>query len=413
MSRALPPPPRRNPLARTPRPQSMPTARARATHVLTAAAAEGRFALQVCAACGRATYPARDACANCLSPELILTDVPIGGRIVAETTVRAAVHPYFRERPPWRVGIVELDCGPSMIAHLHGDCREGERVRMALKLDKAGAAAAFALPGTDTPDMQDDPQLREFTAAPKHRRVLVTDGRCAVGQAMVRALADAGAAKVFVGLAQRWKPFPDAARLTAINGVEIVALDLGDDASVRDLAADIGGKVDILVNTAEHVRPGGLVDQQHGHALRNGLETAVMGLARLARGFGPVMRSRGADGIDNAVAWVNLLSIHALVNWPAFAAYSAGQAAALSLAQGLRAELRPGGIRVVNVFSGPTDTEWFQDVPPPKVPPALLARETVAALQQGLEDVYVGDIARDVRARLAGNAKAVERELGQ
>lgn len=413
MSRATPPPARRNPLLKTPRPQPMPATRARATHILTAAAAEGRFALQVCGGCGRTLYPAHDACPFCLSAELVLTDVPTGGKIVAETTVRAAIHPYFRERSPWRIGIVELDCGPSMIAHLHGDCREGERVRMALKLDKAGAAAAFALPETDTPNMQDDPQFREFTAAPKHRRVLVTDGRTATGQAMVRAMADAGAAKVFVGLAEPWKPFVEAATSTAIRGVEIVPLDLGDDASVQNLAADIGGKVDILVNTAEHIRPGGLVDQQYGQTLRNGFETTVMGLARLARSFGPAMRSRGADGIDSAVAWVNLLSIHALVNWPTFGAYSASQAAALSLAQGLRAELRPGGIKVVNVFSGPTDTEWFQDVPPPKVAPALLARETVAALQQGLEDVYVGDIAKDIRTRLAENPKAVERELGQ
>ncbi len=413
MSRALPPPARRNPLLKTPRPQPMPATRARATHAVTAAAAEGRFALQVCGKCGRAVYPAHDACPFCLSEELILTDVPPGGRIVAETTVRVAIHPYFRERSPWRIGIVELDCGPSMIAHLHGDCREGERVRMTLKLDKAGAAAAFALPETDTPNMQDDPQLREFTAAPKHRRVLVTDGRTATGQAMAQAMADAGAAKIFVGVAEPWKPLAEAAALKAIGGVEIVPLYLGDDTSVESLAANIGGKVDILVNTTEHIRAGGLVDQQYGHVLRNGFEIAVIGLARLARCFGPAMRSRGADGVDNAVAWVNLLSIHALVNWPVFGAYSASQAAALSLAQGLRAELRPGGIKVVNVFSGPTDTEWFQDVPPPKVAPAHLARETVAALQRGLEDVYVGDVARDIRARLAENPKAVERELGE
>jgi len=412
MSRELAPPPRRNPLIRTLRPQPMPAIRARATHALTAAAAEGRFALQRCSRCRRTVYPAHDICPNCLSPELVVTDVPTGGRIVAETTVRVALHPHFRERAPWRIGIVGLDCGPSMVAHLHGDCRDGARVRMTMKLDKAGTPAAFALPETETPHMQDDAQLSQFTASPKHRRVLVTDGRTAIGQAIARAMVGAGAAKVFVGLGEPWKPFAEGAKLSALKGVEIVPLDLGDDASVRDLAADIGGKVDILVNTTEHIRPGGLVEAHNGHALRNGFETAVMGLARLARSFGPAMRARGADGTGNAVAWVNLLSVYALTSWPAFGAYSASQAAALSIAQSLRAELRPGGIRVVNVFSGPIDTEWFQDVPPPKVAPAALARETVVALQQGLEDVYVGEIARDIRGRLAENPKAVERELG-
>jgi hypothetical protein len=35
----------------------------------------------------------------------------------------------------------------------------------------------------------------------------------------------------------------------------------------------------------------------------------------------------------------------------------------------------------------------------------------VQALQRGLEDIFVGDIAEDVRARLAVNPKALEREL--
>jgi len=51
-------------------------------------------------------------------------------------------------------------------------------------------------------------------------------------------------------------------------------------------------------------------------------------------------------------------------------------------------------------------------VPPPKVAPSALARATVRALQQGVEDVFVGDIAEDIRARLAVSPKALERELG-
>jgi hypothetical protein len=66
---------------------------------------------------------------------------------------------------------------------------------------------------------------------------------------------------------------------------------------------------------------------------------------------------------------------------------------------------------VVNVFFGPLETEWFQTVPPPKVPPAVLANAVVRALQQGLEDVFVGDVAEDIRQRLAVNPKALEREL--
>ena len=53
---------------------------------------------------------------------------------------------------------------------------------------------------------------------------------------------------------------------------------------------------------------------------------------------------------------------------------------------------------MLNVFFGPLETEWFQTVPPPKVTPAALAQAVVRALQQGLEDAFVGDVAEDIRA---------------
>jgi hypothetical protein len=50
--------------------------------------------------------------------------------------------------------------------------------------------------------MEDDPQLRELTAHPKHRRVLITDMRCARDRPLIEALQKAGAAHVFVGEAE-------------------------------------------------------------------------------------------------------------------------------------------------------------------------------------------------------------------
>ena len=41
----------------------------------------------------------------------------------AETTIRTSTDVYFRERMPWRIGTVQLDAGPSIVAHLHGDLR--------------------------------------------------------------------------------------------------------------------------------------------------------------------------------------------------------------------------------------------------------------------------------------------------
>ena len=411
MSKPLPPPKRKNPLRKTPAPLSPQGVRSRTAHGLTAAAAQGRFALQVCADCGAIVYPPRDACPVCLSARLPFRDIDNTGTLIAETTVRISTDSYFREHLPWRVGTVKLDAGPVLVAHLHDDAREGARVRLALKLDKSGAPVMLALPAQETDNMQDDPQLRELTCDPKFRRVLITDGRTSVGQAMAKAFSDAGAAIVFVGLADHWKPFPGMDALRAIERVEVVPLDVTDTESVAEQAQQNGGRVDIVVNTAEYIRAGGIVDRQGLTVARTEIDVRYLGLLRLAQAFGPAMRARGGDGVNSATAFVNLLSVFALMNWPSYGAYAAVEAACLSATQAMRAELRPGGVKVVNVFFGPLETEWFEAVPPPKVAPARLASAVIDALRHGLEDVFVGEIAQDVRARLAVNPKALEREL--
>ena len=411
MTEPLVRPKRKDPLKKTRQPLSPQGVRSRVAHGLTAAAAEGRFALQVCADCDAVIYPPRDCCPSCLSPRLPFRDVDNRGTLLVETTVRTSTDPYFRERTPWRVGTVKLDAGPAVVSHLHGDTMEGQRVRLELKLDKSGAPVVIALPDKETPHMADDPQLRELTCDPKFRRVLITDGRHAVGQAMAKAFSDAGASIVFVGIADAWKPFPGLDALKSIERVEIISLDLTDTESVTEQAEQNGGRIDIVVNTAEHVRPGGLVGRRGLTVAREEMDVRYFGLMRLAQAFGPAMRARGADGANSATAFVNLLSVHALMNWPDYGSYSATEAACLSAAQCLRAELRPGGVKVVNVFFGPLETEWFQTVPPPKVAPAALASAVVSALRKGMEDVFVGDVAHDIRARLAVNPKALEREL--
>ncbi|MBR0955815.1 SDR family NAD(P)-dependent oxidoreductase [Bradyrhizobium japonicum] len=404
-------PRRKNPLLRTRLPTSPPRARSRTSHGFTRAAAEGRFMLQRCEACGKFTYPAREACPMCLSARLVFVDAPPRGTLLAETTARVPSDVYFRERAPWRVGLVKMDCGPTMISHLHADCAEGVAVRMSFQLDKSGQAVAFARPEAETPNMADDRQWREMSADPKFRRVFVTNGRSAIGREAALALKAAGANVVFVGIAEPWRPFAGEELLRGQDGIELVNFDAANEKSTGDLAADIGGKVDILVNTTEYVRPGGLLDRKGTSIARDEIDHAYLGFINLAQAFGPVMRMRGADGINNSVAWVNILSVHALANWPAFGAYSASQAACLSLSHCLRAELRPGGIKLMNVFTGPVDTEWFQTVPPPKVAPRAIAQAVVAGLRGGLEEMYVGDVAEEIRQRLAANPKALEREL--
>jgi NAD(P)-dependent dehydrogenase (short-subunit alcohol dehydrogenase family)/uncharacterized OB-fold protein len=400
---------RKNPILRTRLPTLPPAARSRVALGLTAAAALGRFELQQCRECGMVQYPPREACQKCLSVNLLWREQVQGGDLLAQTVLHHSNDLFFRERLPWRLGLIKLDCGPTVVAHLHESVKDRVKVRAAL--DRAGQAVIAALPEKEKADMADDRQLREFTCDPKQRKVLVTDGKTALGQALVKGLAAAGAEIIWVGHSEPWKKFAGFEDLKKIPQVTLLPLDVTDSKNVREAAAEIAGKVDILVNTAEVHRSFGIGNRQGVETARAEMDVNYFGLLRLAQEFGPAMRSRGADGKASAVAWVNLLSIYAHANFPPHGTFSASKAAAHSLAQCLRAEMRPAGVRVINVFPGPIDDEWNQLLPPPKLAPDTLSRAIVAALRDGIEDVYPGDVAQEWLARWRDNPKALEREL--
>lgn len=390
-----------------------PATRSRAASGLTAAAAMGRFKLQVCANCGAVQYPPREACHVCLSLRLRWRDADSRGELIADTTIHHSYEPFFRERLPWRIGMVHLDAGPTVIAHLHSGCGPAPvRVRLGARLDKSGQGVLVAFPIDEVPTMSDDRQLRGMASHPRDRKVLITDGATAVGQALVRALLDADAEIVWVGHAQPAQKSVGLEELRNLPRVTLLPLDVTGPDSVRELAGQIGARTDILINNAE----------MHGAAAtgaRAGIDSAraemdvnYFGLLRLAQEFAPAMRAHAAAEPANLLAWVNLLSVFALANFPAHGTFSASKAAAYSFSQCLRAEMRPAGIRVVTVFPGPIDDEWNQSVPPPRLSPEALARAVVDALGAGIEEVYPGDFAQEWLARSEGNPKVCESWLG-
>jgi NAD(P)-dependent dehydrogenase (short-subunit alcohol dehydrogenase family)/uncharacterized OB-fold protein len=425
-------PKRKNPVLRTPQMNLPPWARSRVALGLTAAAAEGRFELQVCADCQAVQYPPREACHRCVGSRLRWRPQDGKGQLLSTTTLHHSNDLFFRERLPWRLGLVQLDAGPSVMAHVHGDvAAPPAQVRLGARLDRAGQAVLIAFPEQMESDMgqgamgqneigqsemghsamADDKMLREMTSDPKFRKVLVTDGKTAAGQALVKAVVAAGADLVWVGHAEPWIKLPGIESITALSQVTMVPLDLTNGRSVRELAGEIGGKVDIVINNAELHRSFGIGARRGTDVAKAEMEINYFGLLRLAQEFGPALKGRAADGVTNATAWVNMLSIYALSNFPPHGTYSASKAAAYSLAQCLRAEMRGAGIRVVNVFPGPIDDEWNQNMPPPKVTPAALANAVVKALRDGIEDVYPGDVAQEWLERWRDNPKVLEREI--
>jgi NAD(P)-dependent dehydrogenase (short-subunit alcohol dehydrogenase family)/uncharacterized OB-fold protein len=405
-------PKRKNPVLRTRQINLPPYGRSRVALGMTAAAAEGRFELQVCQDCGAVQYPPREACHRCLSARLPWREQSGEGTLLGVTTLHHSNDLYFRERLPWRLGLVHLDAGPSLMVHEHRELGDAPaRVHVGARLDRAGQAVLIGFPPQGSEHMADDPMLREMTSDPKFRKVLVTDGKTAVGQAIVQALVKAGADIVWVGHAEPWKKLPGFDDITKMPQVTLVPLDLTNGRSVAELAGEIGGKVDIVINNAEVHRAFGIAARRGTDVAKAEMDINYFGALRLAQEFGPALKGRSADGVAHAAAWVNLLSIYALSNFPPHGTFSASKAAAHSLAQCQRAEMRPAGIRVINVFPGPIDDEWNQNMPPPKVAPAALASAIVKALRDGVEDVYPGDVAQEWLERWRDNPKVLEREL--
>ncbi|MBD2054689.1 SDR family NAD(P)-dependent oxidoreductase [Oculatella sp. FACHB-28] len=136
--------------------------------------------------------------------------------------------------------------------------------------------------------------------------------------------------------------------------------------------------------------------------MRSEIEVNYLGTFLMCRAFAPVLKANGGGAI------VNMLTILAKVNFPLNASYSASKAAALSLTQGIRAELTSQGTLVIAVMPGTVDTGMSKAFPPPKVAPEEVVRAALQAVVDGVEEVYPGKQAQDMEAQLLSSPKAVK-----
>ena len=361
-----------------------PGTRSRAALGLTAAAAVGRFELQVCRACSAVQYPPREACHRCLASLLDWKLQGGGGELIAETRLLHSHDDFFRGRVPIRLGLVKLESGPTAVVYLHSSVAGAPaRVRVEVRLDRAGQGVLVAFADghmTETNQRPEDRHLHEMTCDPRGRKVLVADATTPLGEALVRCLAEAGAEVVWAGRASG----------ASTGQVKPVRLDVTSDESVARLVESIGSHVDIVINNVDAL--GSAREQMDAH---------YFGMLRLSQALGPRV----------AVAWVNVLSIYALASFPELDTFSASMAAAHSLSQSLRAQMLAAGVRVINVFPGPIETERYRSISLAKLQPAALARAITKALQDSVEDVYPGDVAQEWLARWRENPKVLEREI--
>ncbi len=161
----------------------------------------------------------------------------------------------------------------------------------------------------------------------------------------------------------------------------------------------------MLINNAGVNGNSALISANDLASARDELDVNYFGTLAMCRAFAPVLKKNGGGAI------INILSILSRVNLPACGSYCVSKSAALSMTQGVRAELAGQKTLVVGVMPGAVDTDMAKSFEGPKENPNDVANASLDAVEQGTEDVYPGGMAQGVSQGLAGDPKAVEKEF--
>lgn len=185
--------------------------------------------------------------------------------------------------------------------------------------------------------------------------------------------------------------------------VHVLQLDVNDPTSVAAAVA-AAADVNVLINNAGVLNFGGVLDGDLD-GFETDLKTNYFGVLRVTRGFLPALE-RNAPG---AVA--NVLTLIALAPVGPMAGYSASKAAAHSLTQALRAELKSREINVLAAYPGGIDTDMLAGVEADKADPAIVARRIVAALAADESVVFPDDASQGAGSVYLSDPLELERML--
>jgi len=209
-------------------------------------------------------------------------------------------------------------------------------------------------------------------------------------------LLEAGAAKVYAAARDE--------RQVVTNGPRVVPLTL-DITKPEEIAAAArkAGDVTLLINNAGALNSHNVLTMSPAE-LDADFRTNVQGTLGVIKAFLPVL-----ERAPRGATIVNVLSLGALASVPSFGGYSASKAAAYSVTQALRPELRGKHIDVLAVLPGPIDTDMVKALQLPKTSPADVANGVIAGIARGEEDIFPDPMAQQMGALWNKSPKEFER----
>lgn len=212
---------------------------------------------------------------------------------------------------------------------------------------------------------------------------LVTGANRGIGLALTQALLARGAKKVYAAARDP--------RSVTLPGAVALRLDVTQPDQVAAAARE-AGDVTLVINNAGIASTTKLLADDGEGALYRELETNAFGSLRVARAFAPVLAANGGGAL------VNVLSVVSFINSPILATYSVSKAAAWSISNGLRNELRAQGTQVVGVHVGFVDTDLTKGLQGDKHDAREVAATILAGVAAGNEEILVDEFSRRVKA---------------
>jgi len=218
----------------------------------------------------------------------------------------------------------------------------------------------------------------------KNKITLVTGVSSGIGRAIAQLLAERGA-RVFGSVRN-----PQSTSL--IPGVEIVRMDVTEDASVNEAVQSIvrkAGPIQYLVNNAGYSLMGALEETSVAEA-RQQFETNLFGVLRVTNAILPAMRQKGEGRI------VNISSVLGFLPAPYWGIYAASKHAVEGYTETLDHEIRRFGVRALLVEPAYTRTKLSGNTKSAKISLAVYAEERKRLTDAAQQNIERGDDPRMV-----------------
>ena len=225
---------------------------------------------------------------------------------------------------------------------------------------------------------------------------LVTGSNRGIGRHFVEQLLQRGASKVY---ATARRP-----ELVDVPGVEVLALDITDPASVAAAAA-AAGDVTLLIDNAGVLSSGSLLTDDLADA-RRAVDTHLWGTLEMVRAFAPVIERNGGGAI------VNVLSALSWFSAPGAGGYAIAKAAEWNMTNAVRLELAGRGVTVQGLHLGAADTDMMAGYDGPMTDPADVVRAALDGVERDATEVLVDDWTRMVKASLTGDPVDFTAQIG-